>query len=63
MSLKDDLTEIQGVGDATADKIVSVVEGHDTGGVDPADVEKALAFLERNHASAAENVLADALGE
>jgi len=31
MSLKDDLTDIQGVGDATADKILDVLDAHDTG--------------------------------
>jgi hypothetical protein len=27
--LKDDLTDIQGVGDATADKILDVIQDHD----------------------------------
>ena len=33
--LRDDLTAIDGVGDATADKILDVLADHDTGGSDP----------------------------
>jgi len=46
MSLKDDLTDIQGVGDATADKILDVLDAHDTGETDP--------LFERAKAAAAE---------
>ena len=33
--LRDDLTAIDGVGDATADKILDVLADHDTGSSDP----------------------------
>ena len=33
--LRDDLTAIDGVGDATADKILEVLADHDTGESDP----------------------------
>ena len=33
--LRDDLTAIDGVGDATADKILDVLADHDTGESDP----------------------------
>ena len=33
--LQSDLTDIQGVGDATADKILDVLENHDMGNDDP----------------------------
>ena len=33
--LHDELTDIQGVGDATADKVLEIVGEYDTGGTDP----------------------------
>ena len=33
--LHDELTDIQGVGDATADKVLALVGEYDTGGPDP----------------------------
>lgn len=39
--LKSDLTDISGVGDATADKIMSVLDDHDTSGGDSRLLEKA----------------------
>ncbi len=42
--LRDDLEAIDGVGPATADKILDVLDGHDTGETDP--------FLERAKAAA-----------
>lgn len=44
--LKSDLTDIQGVGDATADKILDVLENHDTGDDGPL-MAKAKAAAER----------------
>ena len=56
--LRDDLTAIDGVGDATADKILDVLADHDTGESDPlldkarkaarqGDERKAAIFLRR----------------
>ena len=33
--LKDDLTDIQNIGDATADKVLALVGEYDTGDTDP----------------------------
>jgi len=47
--LREALTDIRGVGDATADAIISVVNDHDAG--DPEDAElinEALAYLRQN---------------
>ena len=57
--LRDDLTAIDGVGDATADKIFDVLADHDTGESDPlldkareaarqGDERKATIFLRRS---------------
>ena len=57
--LRDDLTAIDGVGDATADKILEVLADHDTGESDPlleaayeyarqGDERKAAIFLRRS---------------
>ena len=57
--LKDDLTAIDGVGDATADAILEVLADHDTGESDPlldkarqaarqGDERKAVIFLRRS---------------
>ena len=57
--LRGDLTAIDGVGDATADKILEVLADHDTGGSDPlldkareaarqGDERKAAIFLRRS---------------
>ena len=57
--LRDDLTAIDGVGDATADKILDVLADHDTGESDPlldkaqeaarqGDERKAAIFLRRS---------------
>ena len=57
--LRDDLTAIDGVGDATADKILDVLANHDTGESDPlldkareaarqGDERKAAIFLRRS---------------
>ena len=57
--LRDDLTAIDGVGDATADKILEVLADHDTGESDPllekarqaarqGDERKATIFLRRS---------------
>lgn len=61
VSLKGDLQEISGVGEATADKILDVVADHESGGVDPSDVEKALEFMDRNSYAPARSVLESAL--
>ena len=57
--LRDDLIAIDGVGDATADKILDVLADHDTGASDPlldkareaarqGDERKAAIFLRRS---------------
>ena len=46
-SLKDELTELQGVGDATADSVIEVLDEHDAGTADlPPLVEKAIGAAE-----------------
>jgi hypothetical protein len=47
--LRDDLTDIRGVGDATADTILEVVENHDTGS-STQEIETAIEYLEDGHA-------------
>ena len=61
MSLKDELQEISGVGPATAEEIMGLLEGRDTGGVAEADVRKALRFAERGHMAGCVETLRDAL--
>jgi Holliday junction resolvasome RuvABC DNA-binding subunit len=58
MTLKDDLTEIQGVGEKTAEKIIGVIESNTT---DTDALEKALLFLERDKPRIAQDVLETAL--
>ena len=56
MTLKEDLQEIQGVGEATAESIIAVLEENDALG-ESVNVEKALYFLERGNTAAAKSVL------
>lgn len=56
MSLKEDLQEIDGVGEATADAIMGVLEDHSTG-VDPKQLERVREMLERGSANAAKSRL------
>ena len=44
--LKDELQTVEGVGPATADKILDVLDAHDTGDTDPL-LERAKAAAER----------------
>lgn len=46
--LRDDLEAIEGVGPATADKILDVLDAHDTGRTDPL-LDKAKAAAERGN--------------
>ena len=64
MSLESDLQEIDGVGDATAEKILDVVadyEDDSDGGTDER-VGQALALLRRGRADLARAKLEEALG-
>lgn len=62
MSLNEDLQEIDGVGEATADKIMAVVADHDTdSGIDPAEVQRVAEMLERGSVRAAQSRLSDLL--
>ena len=61
MSLRDDLQEIDGVGEATADAIMGVVESHETSGVDPKQLERVRDMLNRGSANAAKSRLNDLL--
>jgi hypothetical protein len=45
--LRDELTDISGIGDATADKILDVLQDHGTSGDDSRLLEKARAAAER----------------
>ena len=47
MSLKDDLTDIQGVGDATADKIMTVFEDYQSEPEAVEAIEKALEYFDQ----------------
>jgi len=60
MSLRDELMEIDGVGDATADSILDVIDNHSTG-VDPSELERIAGMLERGGKSAALSRLNDLL--
>lgn len=66
MSLKDDLQEISGVGEATAEKIISVLADHE---VQPSpegeilserDASKLRHYLDRGNVAAARSILDDA---
>jgi len=46
--LKDELQTVEGVGPATADKILDVLEAHDTGETDPL-LERAQAAAKRGN--------------
>jgi soluble cytochrome b562 len=56
MTLKADLQEIQGVGEATAESIIEVLEGNDALG-ESVNVDKALYFLNQGNVKAAKSVL------
>ena len=60
MSLRDDLMEVDGVGEATADSILEVIDGHNNG-VDPSELERIASMLERGGKSAALSRLNDLL--
>jgi hypothetical protein len=45
--LKDDLMEIRGIGESTADAVLDVLQDHDTGGGESRLLEKARAAAER----------------
>lgn len=60
MSLRDDLMEVDGVGEATADSILAVIDGHNNG-VDPSELERIASMLERGGKSAALSRLNDLL--
>ena len=51
--LHDALTDIQGVGDATADKVLALVSEYDTGETDPLLAKAIDAAHEGNHWDAA----------
>jgi len=58
--LHDALTDIQGVGDATAEKIIDVVAEH---GTDAAHLREALEYLEAGEPGYASKYVRRALGE
>jgi len=58
MTLKDDLQEIDGVGEKTAEKILSVVEDHNTG-LDESTLNRALTALDNNRPNVAREYLED----
>lgn len=57
MSLKEDLQTVGGVGEATAEELIAVIEDGDVGGVDPHEVQRALSMLERGSVNAAQDRL------
>lgn len=57
MSLKNDLQTIDGVGEATASEILEVLEDHDTDGIDPREVQRAVNMLERGASNPAQDRL------
>jgi len=52
--------EVDGVGEATADSILAVIDGHNNG-VDPSELERIASMLERGGKSAALSRLNDLL--
>lgn len=63
MSMRDDLQDIHGIGEAKADEIMAVVDAHDTGGVDRDLVEEGYAYLvEEERPGYAEKFFRRALG-
>lgn len=56
MALKEDLQTINGVGEATAESIIEILEENGALGSN-VNVDKALYFLERGNVSAAKSVL------
>lgn len=64
MSLDEAFQEVDGVGPATAEKLVGIVERHESsGGVDPEVIERALGFMDNKSMDAARSVLEGALAE
>lgn len=61
MSLKDDLQEIEGVGEATAEKILDIINNHETDGVSRDELERIHALLERGSDEVAQSRLEDLL--
>lgn len=63
MSLKDELTEIRGVGDATAETILEVVDENteETTDVDVETLEEAYRYLKQNKTREARRRMEDAL--
>jgi endonuclease III-like uncharacterized protein len=60
MTLRNDLLEIRGVGEAKADEILAIIESHESG-IDRRKVKKAIYFLENNSTQAARSVLESAI--
>lgn len=63
MSLHDELTEIQGVGDATAEKILAVVDAHDVSGELEAALTDAVGYHEAGQHEYAEKFVRRAYAE
>lgn len=63
MSLKDDLTDIRGVGDATAGEIMAVLEAQEQETVPTQPVERALDKLQDGRVGLCEAALETALDE
>ena len=61
MSLREEFKDIDGVGDAIADELMAVVEAHESGGIDPSELERIASMLERGGKSAALSRLNDLL--
>ena len=56
MSLKSDLMEIQGIGEAKSDQILTLVDEHTDEDADAA-IDKALVFFDKGKPAIAESVL------
>ena len=56
MTLKDELMDIQGVGEARADEILRIVDAHTDEDANRA-IDKALTFFDRDKPAIAESVL------
>jgi Tfp pilus assembly protein PilF len=63
MTLRDDLMDIRGIGEAKTDEILAVLDDHDTDTVDRAAVQQAVAWLERGRHRLATEELQQALAE
>lgn len=57
MSLKEDLQTVDGVGEATAEELITIIEDSDVSGPNPQEINRVVAMLERGSVNAAKDRL------